>query len=139
MSSYGKYKPGEVAWPVTDCSGDKGFTVQADRDEADINKIVARFQKTGQLPPTLNGQPFYGDVSEFGDLQDSLIRIQEADRLFMSFPANIRERFDNDKVKLIAFLSDANNRDEAIKLGLIQAPPPAAPPPAAPPAAAPAQ
>lgn len=138
MSMYGKYKPGDKAWPVTDCSKDKGFTVQADRDEADINKIVARFQSSGQLPPTLHGEPFYGDVSEFGDLQESLIKIQEADRLFMNYPAEVRERFANDKVKLVEFLSDEKNREEAIKLGLVQAPPPKEPtPPVAPPVASP--
>lgn len=134
MSSYGKYpkmKDGSErkAWPVTECTEEERMTVQADRDEADINKIVARFQKSGQLPPTLRGEPFYGDVSEFGDLQDSLIRIQEADALFMSFPAHIRERFQNDKVKFVQFMSDERNYDEAVKLGIVQAKPvaPAAP------------
>lgn len=120
MSMYGRYKPGDKVWPATDFTGDKGFTVQADRDEADINKIVARFQKTGQLPPTLKGEPFYGDVSDFGDLAESLIKIQDADRLFMTFPADVRERFDNDKVKMIEFLEDPANYDEALKLGIVQ-------------------
>ena len=58
MSMYGKYKnvvgPLPVdKWPVTDCSKDPGFTVQADRDDADINKIVSRFMKSGQLPHRL--------------------------------------------------------------------------------------
>jgi len=122
MSMYGKYKPGEKAWPVTDCTGDKGFTVQADRDEADINKIVARIQRTGQLPPTYRGEPFYGDVSDIGDLQEAMIKVQESNKLFMTFPAEVRERFDNDPVKLVEFLSDDDNRDEALELGLIQKP-----------------
>lgn len=141
MSSYGKYRPGEKAVgslrPVTDCTGDKGFTVQSDRDEADINKIISRFEKSGSLPPVANGEPFYGDVSEFDGLAESLIKIQEADRLFMTYPAQVRERFENDKVKFIEFLADDNNRAEAIELGLIQKDPtspevasPPAPPPA---------
>lgn len=130
MSMYGKYKPGDVVWPGTDFSKDKGFTVQADRDEADINKIVARLAKSGQVPPTFKGEPFFGDVSELGDLAESLIKIQEADKLFMEFPASIRERFDNDKVKFIDFLADAGNREEALALGLIQkAPTPEVEPP----------
>ena len=108
MSMYGKYKnvvgPLPVdKWPVTDCSKDPGFTVQADRDDADINKIVSRFMKSGQLPPALRGEPFYGDVSEFGDLQDSLIKVQEANALFMTYPAEVRERFDNDPALMIDF------------------------------------
>lgn len=125
MSMYGKYKPGDVIrpgtnlWPATDFSGDKGFTVQADRDEADINKIVARFQKTGQLPPARGGQPFFGDVSDIDGLADAYMKIKEADDLFMQYPAEVRERFDNDPVKMIDFLSDEGNRKEAIDLGLV--------------------
>lgn len=137
MSMYGKYKgktsPLEVSeWPIVDCKGDRGFTVQADADDSDINKIIARYNKSGQLPPTLRGEPFYGDVSEFGDLQDSLIKIQEADRLFMSYPAELRERFENDPVKLVEFLGDDKNRAEAEELGLVVPRPEA--PPAVPPA-----
>lgn len=142
MSMYGAYPKNadgteKVAWPSTSYVGDRGFTVQADRDEADINKIIARFNKTGQLPPVVRGEPFYGDVSYFGDLAESLIKVQEADELFMSFPAELRERFENDKVKFLEFVGDDKNRDEAIKLGLIQKAPvpdqePSAPAPAAP-------
>ena len=120
MSYKGNYKPGEIAWPTTDFTNDKGFTVQADRADADINTIIARYNKTGQLPPTRNGEPFYGDVSDLGDLAESLIKIQEADELFRNFPARIREKFDNDKVKFVDFLSDLDNKEEAIELGLIQ-------------------
>lgn len=124
MSMYGKYPKNEdgseqQAWPATDFTGDKGFTVQADRDEADINKVIARFNKSGQLPPTFRGEPFYGDVSEFGDLRESLIKIQEADELFMALPAVVRERFENKPANMIDFLSDEGNREEAEELGLV--------------------
>lgn len=140
MSSYGKYRPGQKAWPTTDCSGDPGFTVQASRDEADINKVIARFQKSGVMPPILRGEPFYGDVSDFGGLAESLIMVQDAERLFGQYPANVRERFQNDYVKFVEFMEDPNNLDEACDLGVAvrrpvlpgeDSPPP---PPAAPPA-----
>lgn len=126
----------QKAWPMTDFNGDPGLTVQSDRDEADINKIIQRIQKTGQIPPMIGKEPFYGDVSEFGDLQENIIKIQKADELFMTFPADVREKFENDKVKMIEFLADENNREEALKLGLIQKrPDPEPEAPAAPPAA----
>ncbi|WNK13970.1 MAG: internal scaffolding protein [Microvirus sp.] len=109
-------------WPVTDFKGDKGFTVQADRDDADINIIISRYQKSGVLPPISRGEPFYGDVSEFSGLADAMIKIKEADELFMTYPAEVRERFDNDKVKFVDFLDNPDNRDEAIELGLILKP-----------------
>lgn len=123
---------GTKAWPVTDCSGDKGLTVQSDRQDADINVVVGRFVKTGQVPVLRGGQPFYGDVSIFGDLQSSMLKIQEADELFMAYPAEIRERFDNDKVKLVEFLADEANYEEALKLGLVQKRPEVEAPPAPP-------
>lgn len=129
MSSYGKFpkKNGREQRPnpATDFSNDPGMTVQADRDEADINKIVSRFQKSGVLPPSMRGEPFYGDVSEIGDYQESLIKVQEAQALFMQYPADLRERFNNDPAELIEFLAHDENREEAIKLGLVVKPLPA--------------
>lgn len=104
----------------TDFTGDKGFTVQSQKDEADINKIVNRVLKAGVMPPSRGGEPFYGDVSDLVDLQSALIKVQEADELFMQFPAEVRERFGNDPVDLIEFLGDDKNREEAEKLGLVQ-------------------
>lgn len=95
----------------------KSLTVQAPAEEVDINKIIARIQK-GQTILAPNGEPFYGDVSEFEGLQDALIKVQEADDLFMQYPAEVRERFDNDPVKFVDFMSKPENTDEAIKLGL---------------------
>lgn len=109
-------------WPVTDFKGDKGLTVQSDRADADINTIIARYLKTGVPPPVSRGEGFYGDVSHLSGLADSLIKIQEADLLFMQYPAALRERFDNDKVTFIEFLENPRNRDEAIELGLILKP-----------------
>lgn len=132
MSFNGPDRSKGDVWPVTDFKGDKGMTVQADRDDADINKIIARFNKSGQLPPTLNGEPFYGDVSEFDGLMEAKLKIQEADELFMQFPADVRERFDNDVVKMVDFLADEGNRKEAEDLGLVVKQPPAIVPPVPP-------
>lgn len=109
--------------PVVDCSKDKGFTVQADRDEADINKIIARFERTGAIDRFNNGEPFYGDVSEFDDLAGSIRKVNEANDLFMGLDAHIRERFSNDPVEFVEFLGDDKNREEAIELGIVSRPP----------------
>lgn len=113
--------PDDMAARFTDvdCSNDVSPVVQADAKELDINRIVARLQR-GQAVPSLGGQPFYGDVSELGGLQEALIKVREADELFMSYPAELRERFENDPVKMVDFLSDPGNLDEAVKLGLAQ-------------------
>lgn len=138
MSMYGAFpvlivngKPvQQKARPVLDCSDDDRLTVQAERDVVDINKIVARLEK-GQMSARLNGaEPFYGDVSDLDGLQDALIKVQDANDLFMKMDASIRERFDNDPVKMVEFLADKNNLNEAIELGMAVKPPEVITPPA---------
>lgn len=101
-----------------DFSKSPSLTSQAPAEEVDINKIIARVQK-GQVVMTSQGEPFYGDVSEMDGLQDAIIKVQEAEELFMQYPAQVREKFENNPVKLIDFLADANNHAEAVKLGLV--------------------
>lgn len=138
MSMYGKYPKvngkEQVARPSVDCSGDKVLTVQSDADEANINKIVAKMEK-GQMSFRMNAAPpFYGDVSEFDGLADAVEKVLSANDLFMDMSASIRERFDNDPVKMVEFLEDEANRAEAIKLGMVIEEPVAPVAPAAPPA-----
>lgn len=141
MPQYPRYKT--FPKPVVDCSDDLKagkMAVQSDAAEVNINNILKRI-KAGQLPPELNGQPFYGDVSEIGDLASCFEKIQAANELFMSYPAELRERFDNDPVKMVEFLEDPGNLKEAVELGLAlrrPVPEPPAPPAGSPPAGAPA-
>lgn len=139
MSRNGPKSPDEVARLRTtdlDCSNEPSMTVQADANEADINKIIKRFEKAGMVTRLNSNQPFFGDVSEFDGLQDAIIKVEAADERFMALPADIRERFSNDPVELVQFLSDTNNRPEAEKLGLVlpqktvEPAVPATPPPA---------
>lgn len=113
----------------------KSLTVQSPTEEVDINKIMARISK-GQTVLTSQGTPFYGDVSDFDGLQDALIKVQDAEDLFMQYPADLREKFDNDPSLLVDFLADEANRSEAEALGLINKRPP--PEAVAPPSPAPA-
>lgn len=96
-----------------------GLTKQSFADEVDINKIIARFDKTGMISHLNDREPFYGDVSEFRDYQDSLNMVMRADELFMGMSADVRSRFSNDPVQMISFLDDPKNYDEAVKLGMI--------------------
>lgn len=97
---------------------DKSLTQQQFGDEVDINTIVKRFNLTGQLPTSFN-MPTYGDFTGISDYHSALNIVREADEQFLSLPAHIRARFDNDPGKLIEFLEEPDNRDEAVKLGLV--------------------
>ena len=99
------------------------MTEQHFKDECDINTIVKSYQATGVLPQG-NREPLFGDFAEFPtDLQASQQYFDDASQRFMELPATLRREFDNDPVKLLAFLQDDNNRERAIALGLVNAPP----------------
>lgn len=86
--------------------------------ESDINNIVARALKG--LPVHVNHrQGRYMDVSNIPDFAEAHRIVIQAQQMFASLDANVRERFNNDPEKMIEFLKDEKNRDEAVKLGLM--------------------
>jgi len=92
------------------------------KDETDINYIVRQFGLTGELP----GKPLspqYGDFTGVLDYHSAVNAVLAAEDSFMELPAQMRSRFDNDPAKLIDFLNNEENREEAIKLGLVAAKP----------------
>lgn len=138
MSMYGKYKgitkPLEPKdWPTTDCSKDVRLTSQAPREQVDINTIVKRMEAGQMLDSRILREGVYADVSDMGDLAESIQKVQKAWDDFMELPASVREKFDNNPTKLIDFLNDEKNRDEAVALGIVneKAGEPATIPPAA--------
>lgn len=102
------------------------LTQQQYKDDTDVNVIMARFMKTGQIP--LHVPPMLeGDFSQLPNYQDALETIKMADQMFMELPALARKRFENNPQELMDFLNNPENKDEAIRLGLLN--PPQQPPP----------
>lgn len=106
---------------------DESLAVQSEKEECDINTIVARFGLTGELPGDLQ-MPQSGDFTGFPDFHTAMNFVRETQEEFLRVPADIRARFDNDPQKFMAFVEDENNRDEAKKLGLLKDDPVVAPP-----------
>lgn len=110
--------------PKIDCSKDKPLTQQSAKDECDINVIIDRIKRGADLPSTQSNPPRYGDFSSIPtDLRECLNVVRQADELFMTLDAKVRRRFDNDPAKMLDFLNDEKNRQEAVDLGLVEAPP----------------
>lgn len=104
------------------------MTQQQFKDECDINTIVKQFGLTGKLPEAGSVYaPTYGDFTDIDDFQSALHALQRASDSFMELPAHVRERFQNDPAKLVAFCSDARNADEIRALGLSKDAPPVPP------------
>ena len=106
-----------------DCEGES-MTQQQFLEECDINRIMQRYQETGVLVDPMVGtgtrQPIFGDFSEEFDLREAMDKVNDAYEQFYQLPSRIRERFDNSPVKLLEFLRDSENYDEAVKLGLVK-------------------
>lgn len=94
------------------------YVEQSQRDQCDINKIIRKYDKTGLITHVRNVEARYGDVTglEFKTAMDRVIEMQQ---LFDQMPSHIRKRFSNDPALYLEFMENPENRDEAIKLGLI--------------------
>lgn len=126
--SFKGHKMGDRVKPVL-VTG-PGLTKQEFGKESDINVIMKRYAGSGVLPGRLDGlQPVFADVSGIGDYADTLRRVDAAREAFGQLPAEIRTRFGNRAEALVDFLQHEENRDEAVKLGLVSVKPavPAAP------------
>lgn len=100
----------------------KSLTRQSELKYADINLIMAKYDKSGVLPPaTRDG--FFADVTSVGDYRDAIHRVRQADGYFMKLPAKVRSKFDNDPAVFLDFVSDAKNLGEIEAMGLIESPP----------------
>lgn len=108
---------------------DESLTQQHFAEEADVNNIMRRYAQTGYIVDPLNpgtAKPMFGDFSVDFDYQEAQNMLISANNQFMALPADLRKRFGNNPGELLAFLADSNNKDEAIRLGLID--PPEVPP-----------
>lgn len=93
--------------------------------ESDVNAIMRKYEKTGILTHVSRYAGEYGDFSGVPDYKAGLERVMAADEMFMSLPARIRDRFNNDPAKFIEFATNAENIDELRALGLAPELPPA--------------
>lgn len=99
---------------------DKSVTQQSLAAECDINTIVKKFEQSGLLTHTNSRPARYLDTTDVPDYQTALNFVETAESAFMALPAFVRERFQNDPGNMVDFVMDASNREEAIKLGLLE-------------------
>lgn len=95
-------------------------TSQEFRDDCDPNYIIQRFTQTGDLPTGRGRFPLEGDFSELRSFDDAMNIVLNAQASFDALPSKVRNRFDNDPSKLVAFMADSSNKDEAVRLGLVE-------------------
>jgi len=95
------------------------MTRESFRDECNINSIMAKAQR-GINVPINSKSPLFQDVSDIGTFQSMHLRMQEIkDEFLHNVPAEIRLRHGNDPGRFADWLQKPENKDEAIRLGLI--------------------
>lgn len=94
-------------------------TVQAFKDECDINKILEGYLKTGMIEHANTVQGRYGDFTSAPDYQAACQAIIDANDMFNTLPAKIRKQFDNDPAEFLEFAQNPSNEAEMRSMGLL--------------------
>ncbi len=105
-----------------DFEGTTSRTKQSMRDECDVNLIMRKWRKTGELAHLKQGTPRYGDFTNADDYLLACNRVLEAQQCFDALSSRIRDKMNNNPAELLAFLENPENREEAIELGLVNKP-----------------
>lgn len=114
-----EYERANGTLAVASINLEPSMTQQQYRDECDINHLMDRYMKTGELP-VHRKTGYFIDVSETPESYHAAMDlVLQADDAFNLLPAQTRARFQNDPAQLLGFLNDPKNKDEAQKLGLI--------------------
>lgn len=93
---------------------------QHKKKQCDINKIIAKYKKTGVLgDPSHKRKPIFADCTLYGDYHAMLNTVTNANRAFMSLPADLRKKFNHDPAQAYDFVSKPENLKEACDLGLL--------------------
>lgn len=96
---------------------DDGVTKQSHKDECDINKIMARYQRTGVIDHVQKYGPVYADVSS-ADYVSSMNLVKDAETMFAELPSTVRAKFGNDVVEFLDVVTDPERIGELEELGV---------------------
>lgn len=92
---------------------------QSAEAETNINNIVKRFTKTGQLTHVSEHLGQYRDMSEVPDLHEAMNVVADANSAFMELPAEVRKAVGHDVGNFLPWLDDPANAEQALEWGLL--------------------
>ena len=85
-------------------------TKKSFKNECDVNHIMSRYTRTGQLPNMIRAEPKYGNFANVKDFQESMNVVLHANEQFEALPAEVRKRFGHDPSRMLEFVADPNNK-----------------------------
>jgi len=97
------------------------LTIQSDADEADIQKILSKFEQVGIVDNLNRADAMFLDVSEFTDFADLTRQTKAAELEFMKLPSKQREIFGHDVANWLDAAHDQEKRDALVADGDIEA------------------
>lgn len=103
-------------------------TMQQFADEADVNVLIARYQKTGSFYSPLNPRqgeprrPMFEDLASLPDVEEAQAALIEAQDIFASLPSSVREQFANNPAEFVSWAQNPANLPTLAKLGVIELP-----------------
>jgi len=97
----------------------EGLTQQHFKDEVDVNKIIAKFVRTGEWPMAKK-QGEYG-VATAQTFTEAMMTVRSAEEEFYNLPANARKKFKNDPALYLDAAADPTQRELFVEIGLLEA------------------
>lgn len=88
------------------------------KDECDINRIMAKFQKTGLLTHVSNHAPKYGNAMSVEEYENAKFVVAMTNSMYEELPSSIRKDF-NGPEEFLEFVSDPENNDQMREMGLV--------------------
>lgn len=101
----------------------ESLTQQHFAQEVDIKTIIKKHDRTGIISHVARGVAQYGDYSEVNEYREALDKVNTANASFGQLPSQIRAIFENDAGVFFEFVTNPENAEKMVELGLAEAPP----------------
>lgn len=103
---------------------DKDMAQQHFAKEVDINEIMRRIDKGGDITQFARQQGRYVGLGEPRDLMEAQHRVIKAQQAFLTLPAELRAKLDHNPQEFLTWLNDPTKESEHIEWGLKEKPKP---------------
>jgi len=110
----GKKSRAQLLKLVPDLVYDDGRTKQSFKDQTDIQKIMARFDKTGTISHLAKFEGVYADFSDF-DFHKQSNMLSRGREIFAELPAELRREFGQSPAAFFSYVNDPANAEELRK------------------------
>ena len=96
---------------VQSINDDPTMTKQALKDDADVNKIIKKYNRVDLMKQAYELEAIYGEIDS-QDLQEAMNKVIAAEQAFEQVPSEIREQFGNDPGRWIDYATNKENLEQ---------------------------